>query len=69
MRQELEITYHCFHRKDNLAVNVSVDKGYRSYNRRHLVIFQQILVYLALGFSIDTIKNLLNAETDTTYRF
>lgn len=55
-------TLHYYDHKGLLVPMRHFENGYRTYNQKHLVILQQILIYRALDFSIDAIKNLLKAE-------
>jgi DNA-binding transcriptional MerR regulator len=55
-------TLHYYDHKGLLVPMRHPENDYRTYNERHLVILQQILIYRALDFSIETIKNLLMAE-------
>jgi DNA-binding transcriptional MerR regulator len=56
-------TLHYYDHKGLLVPMRQADNGYRTYNQRHLVVLQQILIYRALDFNIEAIKNLLSAET------
>lgn len=56
-------TLHYYDHKGLLVPMRQSENGYRTYSQKHLVILQQILIYRALDFSIDAIKNLLNAES------
>jgi len=55
-------TLHYYDHKGLLVPMRQPDNGYRTYGQKHLVILQQILIYRALDFSIEDIKNLLNAK-------
>ena len=61
-------TLHYYDHKGLLVAMRQPDNGYRTYSQKHLVILQQILIYRALDFSIETIKNLLNAKSQDLHQ-
>lgn len=61
-------TLHYYDHKGLLVPIRQPDNGYRTYSQKHLVILQQILIYRALDFSIEVIKNLLNAKNQDLHQ-
>ena len=59
------ITKRTLHHYDEIGLLVPArrkDNGYREYQHKHLVMLQQILIYRAIDFSTQDIKQLLGAE-------
>ena len=61
-------TLHYYDHKGLLVPMRQLDNGYLTYSQKHLVILQQILIYRALDFSIEAIKNLLNAKSQDLHQ-
>ena len=61
------VTVRTLHHYDNIGLlkpSRRADNGYREYNYRQLVKLQQILIYKALDFGTDSIKELLGQKDD-----
>jgi DNA-binding transcriptional MerR regulator len=61
-------TLHFYDQKGLLVPMRNPENDYRTYNQRHLVVLQQILIFRALDFSIEAIKNLLTAENQDLHQ-
>ena len=61
-------TLHYYDHKGLLVPMRQAENGYRTYNQKHLITLQQILIYRALDFSIEAIKDLLSAENQDLHQ-
>jgi len=61
-------TLHYYDHKGLLVPLRQSENGYRMYNQKHAVILQRILIYRALDFSIEDIKNLLKTNEEDLHR-
>lgn len=65
LSQLAQVSVRTLHHYDKLGLLTPLrnsENGYREYHREHLAILQQIMVYRALGFSLEQIKTLIHAD-------